>query len=235
MNIPQINLLEQFRPIGGSGNNLKNPELNVPPGLAEIAWAPLNFAPRTHDGLINGPNPRTISNLISGGPGANGQNGQTTDPAASAWLNVFGQFVDHDLDLEATPLTSPALNIVIPPGDPVFTAGTSILMTRDTRNPETNTIINTVAGHLDLSQLYGSTSAIAASLRNADGTLASSGNGQYLPVVNDQFVTGALRRLFAFFNLVYSQNLLHNVGLTLQKSFLHPASGLVIESKCARF
>ena len=190
LNAPQINLLEKFRPIGGSGNNLENPDLDVVPGSPEIALAPLNFAPGTHDGLVNGPNPRTISNVISGGTGANGQNGQTTDPVASAWLYVFGQFVDHDLDLEETPLTSPAINILMPPGDPVFPSGTSIPMTRDTRSPDTNTIINTVAGYLDLSQLYGSTAAIAASLRNADGTLVSSDNGQALPVVNGSFVTG---------------------------------------------
>ena len=63
-------------------------------------------------------------------------------------------------------------------------------MTRDTRSPVTNTIINTVAGYLDLSQLYGSTTTIAASLRNTDGTLITSDNGQALPVVNDTFVTG---------------------------------------------
>lgn len=193
LNAPQINLLEKFRPIGGSGNNLENPDLDVVPGSPEIALAPLNFAHRTHDGLVNGPNPRTISNVISGGTGTNGVNGQTTDPAAAAWLYVFGQFVDHDLDLEETPLTSPAINILIPPGDPVFPSGTSILMTRATRSPETNTIINTVAGYLDLSQVYGSTAAIAASLRNADGTLVSSGNGQYLPVVNGSFVSGDVR------------------------------------------
>jgi peroxidase len=189
-NTPQISLLAAFRPIGGSGNNLENPDLNVVPGSAELALAPLNFAPGTSDGLVNGPNPRTISNVIAGGTGANGQNGQTTDPVSSAWLYVFGQFVDHDIDLEETPTTSAPINIVVPPGDPVFTAGTVIAMTRDTRSPVTNTIINTVAGYLDLSQLYGSTVAIAASLRNADGTLMSSDNGQALPVVNDTFVTG---------------------------------------------
>jgi peroxidase len=125
-----------------------------------------------------------------GGTGANGQNAETTDPVASAWLYVFGQFVDHDLDLEETPPTSAAINIVVPPGDPVFPAGTIIAMTRDSRNPETNTIINTVAGYLDLSQLYGSTVAVAARLRNSDGTLESSDNGLALPVVNDTFVTG---------------------------------------------
>ena len=82
VNIPQINLLEEFRPIGGFGNNLEKPHLDVVPGSPEIALAPLNFAPGTHDGLVNGPNPRTISNVIAGGTGGNGQNGQTTDPVA---------------------------------------------------------------------------------------------------------------------------------------------------------
>jgi peroxidase len=187
---PQISLLKEFRPIGGTGNNLKNPELDVVPGTPEIALAPLNFARGTKDGLVNDPNPRTISNVIAGGTGANGQNGQTTDPVASAWLYVFGQFVDHDIDLEETPVTSAPINILVPGGDPVFAQGTSIAMTRDTRSPTTNTIINTVAGYLDLSQLYGSTVEIAASLRKSDGTLKTSDNGQALPVVNDTFITG---------------------------------------------
>jgi peroxidase len=139
---------------------------------------------------VAGPNPRSISNVIAGGTGANGQNGQTDDSVASAWLYVFGQFVDHDLDLEETPTNSSSINIIVPPDDPVFAAGTSIAMTRDTRSPVTNTIVNTVAGYLDLSQLYGSTAAVAASLRKADGTLKTSDNGQALPVVNDSFVTG---------------------------------------------
>jgi peroxidase len=187
---PQISLLAEFRRIGGSGNNLEDPDLDVVPGGPEIALAPFNFASGTTDGLAKGPNPRTISNVIAGGAGANGQNGQTTDPVASAWLYVFGQFVDHDLDLEETPMTSASINILVPKGDPVFKEGTSIAMTRDTRNPDTNTIINTVAGYLDLSQLYGSTAEIAASLRNSDGTLKSSNNGRALPVVNDTFVSG---------------------------------------------
>ncbi|MBV9644574.1 MAG: peroxidase family protein [Verrucomicrobia bacterium] len=186
----EIRLLREFRPIGGSGNNLQNPDLNVAPGAPELALAPLNFAPGTNDGLANGPNARTISNLIAGGTGANGQNGQTTDPVASAWLYVFGQFVDHDLDLEETLPTSAPIDIAVPSGDPVFTPGRVIAMTRDTRSPITNTIINTVAGYLDLSQLYGSTTAVAASLRNPDGTLITSDNGQALPVVNDAFVAG---------------------------------------------
>jgi peroxidase len=187
---PPISLLNEFRPIGGSGNNLKHPDFDPVPGTPELALAPPNFAPGTSNGLVDGPNPRTISDVIAGGTGANGQNGQTTDPVASAWLYVFGQFVDHDIDLEETPMDSAPINIVVPPGDPVFTPGTVIAMTRDTRSPVTGTIINTVAGYLDLSQLYGVTPDEAASLRNPDGTLASSDNGQALPVVDDTFVTG---------------------------------------------
>jgi peroxidase len=188
--IPQVSLLSEFRPVGGSGNNLRFPWLDAIPGSSEIALAPLNFARGTKDGLVNGPNARTISNVICGGTGANGQNEQTTDPKLSAWLYVFGQFVDHDLDLEETPLSNPQINITIPPNDPNPKAGTVIAMNRDTRNHVTNTIINTTAGYLDLSQLYGSDPATEASLRNANGTLATSDNGLALPVVNDQFVSG---------------------------------------------
>jgi len=185
-----ISLLKAFRPIGGTGNNLQHPEFDPAPGTAELASTPLNFAPGTRDGLVKGPNPRIISNVISGGTSAKGENGQTTDPVASAWIYVFGQFVDHDIDLEETPTAAPSINILVPAGDPVFKAGTVIPMTRDTRSATTNTIINTVAGYLDLSQLYGSTQAAADSLRNGDGTLASSDGGQALPVSGAAFITG---------------------------------------------
>jgi peroxidase len=159
------------------------------PAVRKLTWRH-NFSAGANDPPVGGPNPRLISNVVAGGTGANGQNAGTTDPVASAWLYVFGQFVDHDLDLESTPTTTPAINITVPPNDPVFKAGTTIAMTRDIRNPATDTIINTVAGYLDLSQLYGSTAEVADSLRNSDGTLKSSDNGQALPVVNGVFVTG---------------------------------------------
>src|ERR1700736_3810752 len=52
---PQINLLQEFRPIGGAGNNRENPDLDVVPGSPEIAFGPLNFAPGTDDGRVNRP------------------------------------------------------------------------------------------------------------------------------------------------------------------------------------
>lgn len=160
------------------------------PRNGQLHIAPLSFAPGTRDGLVNGPNPRVISNVISGGTDANGDNGGTNDPVLSDWLYLMGQFVDHDLSLEETPPTNPAINIVVPAGDPQFPNGTVIAMTRATRNPSTNTIVNTIDAHLNLSQVYGQSDAVADSLRNADGTLKSSGNGLYLPVVGTAFVTG---------------------------------------------
>ncbi|MBV9578048.1 MAG: peroxidase [Chloroflexi bacterium] len=188
--MPPVTLLNEFRPIGGVNNNLTGQSPNATPNSPELALAPLNFAPGPNDGLVDGPNPRTISNVIAGGTGAQGQNGATTDPGASAWLYVFGQFVDHDLDLESNSPSGTPINITVPVGDPVFPNGSVIDMTRDDRNPTTNTIINTTAGYLDLSQLYGSTTAVATSLRNPDGTLTSSHNGQYLPISGSNFVTG---------------------------------------------
>lgn len=188
--VPTITLLQSFRPIGGADNNVDNPNFNATPGSPELNLAPLNFAPGTANGLINGANPRTISNIISGGTGAQGQDGQTTDPVASAWLYVWGQFVDHDLGLEAAPLTTDAINITIPAKDPDVSAGTVISMTRAVRSPATNTIVNTVAGYLDLSQLYGSTQEMADSLRNADGTLQASPDGRSLPIVAGAFESG---------------------------------------------
>jgi peroxidase len=199
LGIPFVSPLKEYRPIGAGGNNVAHPWLDPRPGTPEVALTPLNFADE-NDTPVNGPNPRTLSNVISGGAGANGQDSQTTDPVASAWVYVFGQFLDHDIDLEATPLTNAAYDIYVPAeSNPTFTNGSpnpfyqksgSIGMNRSTRNRWTNTIINTTAGYLDLSQLYGSDAATAASLRNADGSLKTSPDGTALPIVNGAFVTG---------------------------------------------
>jgi len=105
-------------------------------------------------------------------------------------MYVFGQFVDHDLSLELNLTTTDPIPIPVPNGDPIFAQGTQIAMTRDVRDPKSNTIVNTTAGYLDLSQLYGSTDAISNSLRNNDGSLKSSSNGQALPIVNGAFISG---------------------------------------------
>ena len=54
------------------------------------------------------------------------------------------------------------------------------------------TAINTITGWLDASMVYGSDSATAASLRNANGTMKTSA-GDNLPIVNGQFAAGDVR------------------------------------------
>src|SRR5882757_6687259 len=148
-------LLNEFRPVGGTGNNIQNPSLNAVPNSPEVAIAPLNFAPGTTDTPIDGPNPRTISNVVDGATNDPIANATTNDPTNSAWLYTFGQFVDHDLDLESVTAT-PEFNISVPSDDPNFPDGTTIPLTRAVTDPTTGTITNTTAGYLDLSQVYGS-------------------------------------------------------------------------------
>lgn len=187
-----IALLDAFRPIGAVGNNLVHPGFNPVPGSALRTLAPLNFKPGTVDGLVDGPNPRRVSNVIAGGRGIDGTDAQTTDRRASAWLYVFGQFVDHDIALESNRPGGAPIPILVPPGDPVF-PGAVIAMTRDERDPRTRTIVTRVAGFLDLSQLYGSTEEVAASLRNPDGRLKTSHGGSALQVADGRFIAGDLR------------------------------------------
>ena len=177
------NLLSAFRPIGAVGNNLDDPSFNPTVNSPELAIAPPNFALGTTDTPVTDlPNPRTISNVVTGGASAAGANAQTDDPSgASAMIYAFGQFVDHDLDLEGS--TNTPFNITVPAGDPTFAAGSQIVLDRDQTDPTTGTITNTVAGYLDLSQVYGSDTATAAGLRNADGTMKTSA-GDALPIVN---------------------------------------------------
>jgi peroxidase len=144
--LAKVALLPSFRSIGAVNNNLADPALDPVPGAPEISIAPADYDPGTTDGLISGTDPRTISNVVTGGPQAD-----VDDPTRSAWLYTFGQFVDHDLDLEEVGTT--AINIAVPADDPNFAADSQIALTRATTSATTGTAINTISGYLDLSQV----------------------------------------------------------------------------------
>ncbi len=179
-------LLTEYRTVGGYHNNLVYDELNPTTGSDEVRLTEPNYAPGTTNGLIDGPNPRTISNIVSSGPQAN-----APDPTGlSAWGYVFGQFVDHDLDL--TTAGGADISISVPPGDPTLSDGTVIPLTRANEDTTTGHAINSVSGWLDGSQIYGSDTTTANSLRLANGHLKTSG-GDNLPIVNGNFVAGDVR------------------------------------------
>ncbi|AWN40007.1 peroxidase family protein [Methylobacterium durans] len=182
----------EYYAIDGSGNNLRDPDLNAAgSNFARLGEA--HFA----DGistLVSGPNPRTISNLVVG-------EGDPTIPnpqGLSGMLYAWGQFIDHDLDLSPTDHVTP-INVLIPPGDAYFPAGSLLPMTRAVIDPVTGAgtgtpaiAVNAITGWLDASMIYGSDSKNAASLRTADGHLATSA-GDNLPIVDGTFVAGDVR------------------------------------------
>jgi peroxidase len=175
----------QYRTADGSGNNLSDSKLNaVDTDFARIG--PANFADG-FDKMQPGPNPREISDIVvAGGPkdGALEVNGQELSGMMYAW----GQFIDHDLDLEQTTPAGSDISIPLPKNDGL-PAGTTIPLTRVTIDPKTGkpghpaTAINTVTGWLDGSMVYGSDAATASSLRLPDGHLKTSA-GDNLPIVS---------------------------------------------------
>ena len=174
--------------IDGSGNNLAQPSWSLAGG-DEIRLAPAHFAAGTLDTPVDGPSARTISNvLMANDPGA-------TDPGGrSAYMYAFGQFLDHDMDRNPSqdPTATNTLSILVPAGDAAFAPGSTIDITRGLTNPVNGNAVNAVTSVLDLSQIYGSDAATAASLRNADGTLITSA-GNNPPIVDGQFVGGDIR------------------------------------------
>jgi heme peroxidase len=175
-------------PIDGTGNNSSDPMLGAA-NTDEVRLAPANFAPDTFDTPVSGPNPRDISNTIFATP-------QNEDPGGrSAYMYAFGQFIDHDIDLNNTQApaddASNTLSFTIPDDDPALPPGSEVSITRGQVDPANGNVINAVTQYLDLSQVYGSDPTTADSLRNPDGTLNTS-QGDYLPV-DGQYVGGDVR------------------------------------------
>jgi peroxidase len=192
----------QFRSIDGSDNNLADPTMNqIDTDFARVG--PANFSDDVY-GMTWGPNPREISNIVVA-QGDTGEDGphlvDDNGIALSGMMYAWGQFIDHDLDLEQQGTTTD-ISITVPANDEFLAPGSIIPVTRVAIDPATGvaghpaTAINTVTGWLDGSQIYGSDAATAASLRTADGHMKMSA-GDNLPIVNtDQgkaFVAGDVR------------------------------------------
>ena len=187
----------RFRTIDGSDNNQALPGLNEA-GTNFARIGPANFADGISE-MTPGPNPREISNIVvAGGPDTHLQ---VDGVALSGMMYAWGQFIDHDMDLQRTGTQD--ISVVVPPGDAFLEAGTTTIpITRVAIDPATGvagspaTAINTVTGWLDGSQVYGSDAATAASLRSADGHMATS-EGDNLPIVMTEqgpaFAAGDIR------------------------------------------
>ena len=165
----------EFSAIDGSGHNLDHPTW----GAADIKLRRVAL-PAYEDGVgdpsgADRPNPRLISNVVVAQPPISLP---AAGPTNFVWL--WGQFVDHDLDLTNTDCGQ-LFNVAVPSGDPLFdpaaTGTQEIVLCRSIASQGTGTGAgnprqqdNVLTAWIDASNVYGSDAVRAAALRMSDGT-----------------------------------------------------------------
>jgi hypothetical protein len=187
-----------FRPINEAGNNVASPTLGTA-GTDLLRVSPAAYADGVSaPSLAGNASARVISDILNNqaNPANPSQDLNTVDAQSlSDFGYAFGQFIDHDLDLTPTN-PNQTLQILADPNDPsqmgnqtfdrsVFdpTTGTS------TSNPRQQ--INAVTSYLDLSNVYGSTQAVADALRTFSGGQLKTSPGNMLPYDNLTYFTQA--------------------------------------------
>lgn len=178
-----INFVSEYRNIDGSSNNLYDP------------YEPMNsthlyrMAPADYGDGLNSPagstrpSAREVSNEIFD------QATSVPNPfAASDFFWLWGQFIDHDIDLtlddeiESFPIPVPLGD---PFFDPFFTGNQTISLHRSAFDSSTGINspreqINGITPFIDASMIYGSDDTRATYLRTPDGKLKVS-DGDLLP------------------------------------------------------
>jgi hypothetical protein len=172
--------------IDGTGNNPLHP-----------AWGStdqqlLRAAPAAYaDGIsapagANRPSARAVSNAVSAHVAGETKNNRDL----SAYIYVWGQFLDHDLDLTQSASPAQPFDIPVPSGDPYFDpagTGTQVIpLDRSVYDPATGVTnarqqINQITAWIDGSMIYGSDAATAASLRTFSGGQLKTSAGNRPP------------------------------------------------------
>jgi hypothetical protein len=106
-------VIGDVRPIDGRGANADNPEFGAT-GSALLRLAEANFADGFGEMVADRPDARVISNIVVAQEGS-----EPNAAGASDFMWVWGQFIDHDLDLTRQGSTEPA-HMAVPAGDPNF-------------------------------------------------------------------------------------------------------------------
>ncbi len=162
------------RPIDGYGTNADNADWGAS-GQTLLRLADENFEDGIWEMEDDLASPREISNAVVA---------QTEEePSAQGVSDLFwvwGQFIDHDIDL--TEAGSASAPIDVPVGDDYFNSDIDIAF--DRADPVDGTGVTTAAQYeneitafLDASMVYGSDAETAAALRSDDGKLVLDDDG----------------------------------------------------------
>ena len=185
------------RPIDGRGTNPDNPDFGAT-GSALLRLAEAGFADGVGEMVTDRPDARVVSNIVVEQEGA-----EPNLAGASDFMWVWGQFLDHDLDLTRQGNTEPA-NIAVPAGDPDFDPnGTGtvelpffrgvVLPGSGTGEDNPREFANTITGFIDASMVYGSDAARAASLRVEGGKIIVDAENNLATDANGRILTGDVR------------------------------------------
>lgn len=182
---PVVLMVDTYRNIDGSGNNPADDALGTA-GSQFLRIAPASYTDGYSDmSGYDRPSAREISNTLFA------QDGPLADPGgASDFFWVWGQFIDHDIDLTRGAATTPeAAPVAVPAGDPWFdptgSGAQTIAFTRSDYDHATGSDtpreqMNDITPYLDASVVYGSDAERAAALR-ADGGYMKVSAGDLLP------------------------------------------------------
>ncbi|MCA9157620.1 MAG: hypothetical protein KDA72_04795 [Planctomycetales bacterium] len=174
---PIPSLPTEVRSIDGTNNNLENPELgSAGEELLRIADADYSDGISTPAG-DDRPSAREISNVLSTAD----PEGTRSDRGLSAFIYVWGQFLDHDIDLTSDQgAGGESFDIEVPTGDPQFdpasTGTATIPLIRSQFASDTGTSLDNprqqvsdITAYVDGSQVYGSDIETANGLRTFEG------------------------------------------------------------------
>ena len=152
--------------------------------MSPVAYADSISAPSGADR----PNAREVSNLLAESPA----DGIVNDRDWTAFVDAWGQFLDHDLGLTTAASLSEKFPIQVPTGEPSFepngTGMMTIPMSRSAWDALTGTgldnarqQVNTLSAYIDGSQVYGSDATRAAALREFVGGRMRTSDENLLP------------------------------------------------------
>jgi peroxidase len=170
-----------YRSPDGTGNNVAHPTWGAT-NSDLIHNIPTAYGDGVSSmGGVGRPAPRFISNTVVAQPNV------PPHPFVSNYIWMWGQFLDHDLDLTPSsaitvaPFCSEVADIPVPAGDPTFdpnNTGTAVISfcrsifdSASGTNPHNPRVQpNAITSFIDASNVYGSDATRASALRKNDGS-----------------------------------------------------------------